>query len=361
MVELIVVILIIAILGAVAIPSILSFIESGRQTNRMDVARTLYLGAQNQLTELRVTRGLDATINDLGGTSISRDTNSSKVFYALGFTTPAPPDAPIQLGDWTDPGNEDLVHFISKPAGQPISHDDNKLMARLLSTVVVNREVLDNDAILIEFNIETGVVLSVFCSDRFAAGEQFVYTGASENSVRHETGSGVRGMGAEGYEPTARNRARRQGYYGVENTGQLPNLGYPIVSLHDGANVPLSLPDTHPTSERNEYDGNTNVLYAPILIPTDMAEEFDIRINGNRYATMRRPSSPDADGSGRYTPVLAPGEATSPPGSTPILIEVTAPDADDYYAYYLVLDYLAKDGEKKDISDYIDGLVDVDG
>ena len=316
MVELVVVLLVVAILAAAATPGILIYIESGRQTNRMDVARSLYLGAQNRLTELRVTRGLENAIP-------AGDTDGL-VFNSLG----------INAEDWTDDDdNRALVHYIGKPAGAPVSA--YPLVEMLLSSVVINKEMLDRDAILIEFNIETGVVMSVFYSDRFESGRGFGYL--DENSEynirplpgRPEPGVGVRGMGEAGYEPTARGSDRRQGYYGVEKTGELANRGFPIVTLHDGANTPINLPGDDPVGPYAPYAGSSNTLYTTILVPSDVvgdaddfdpAEELDIRINGD-------PLTED---------VL----------SAMTFIEGTDSGAADYVAYHLILDHLRRSGNK---------------
>ena len=353
MVELIVVILIVVILGAVATPGILSYIEAGRQTNRMDIARSLYLGAQNQLTELRVTRGLDSTV----GITRERDPDSDDVLI-IAELTDGVVFPKLGVSEWPDEGNEALVHYISKPAGQSITDPSNALMARLLSTVIVNREAVDSGAILIEFNIETGVVMSVFYSDRLSSGEYFGYFGFddgirehSERNIRPLASSpvplGIRGMGDDGYEPTARRNDRRQGYYGVGKTGQLDDLGIPIVSLHDGSNVPLDLSDHPDTAIRDEYSNkdelgnnheNKNSLHAVVTMPSDIGkDDFDLLLNGKPL--------PDGD-------------------DAPTLVMGASTDDGEFTAYYLILDYLRRDGSKRkneNINNMSSYFIDDDG
>jgi len=212
MTELIIVIAIIAVLAAIGVPSLFSFVEAGRQANRTNIARTLYLAAQNQLSELRVTRSLDGFVHDAG---LDPDEPSTLVYNLLGR-----PD------DWPDTGNEDNVHFLSKPSGYTLGGGNAgaDMVLRLLYPVVVSREILD-DAILIEFNIRTGVVLSVFYGDR--GNNEFVYNEAAGNSNI----IGARGM--DGYAPVA--RERRQGFYGVSNTNGLPEDVEPmLINIYDG-------------------------------------------------------------------------------------------------------------------------------
>jgi type II secretory pathway pseudopilin PulG len=58
MVELIAVLAMVAVFAAAAIPSIAGFIEHGKQINRTNIARTLYLAAQSELVKMRTEGGM---------------------------------------------------------------------------------------------------------------------------------------------------------------------------------------------------------------------------------------------------------------------------------------------------------------
>ncbi|MDR0292961.1 MAG: prepilin-type N-terminal cleavage/methylation domain-containing protein [Oscillospiraceae bacterium] len=253
--EVVIVLVVLAILAAIAVPSLYHFWEAGRQANRMNVARTVYLAAQNQLTHLRVTRGLKAAQTeyyDANGELIPGYASIRPVYKAEG---------PIPMPPNEDPDNETLVHFISKPRG-PWDTTAPALMRRLLSPMVsargdVDRGVLDN-AILIEYNIETGVVLSVFYGD--AAQAELNYGGDDSDSEPTNI-VGPRGMGPGGYPDGSRARDRRQGYYGVDNTSQIGEFDELLIFLKDTCNPGEGLPDDA------WLHANKNALYVDILIP----------------------------------------------------------------------------------------------
>ena len=265
LIEVTIVLVIVAVLAAITVPSVFRYLESGRQTNRTNVARTLYLAAQEQLNELRITKGMKATLDDYYDSSRDlinmnlheHDGVNTNVYDLLGF-----PKETVPEGE--DDNARDYVHYISKPAGQAPAG----LIKRLLDPTVLDKTIL-NDAILIEFNIETGVVLSVFYGDRFEEGVDFDYLG-DEKSERNI--SGGRGMDASaGYQYA---RDRKQGYFGVDNTGHTDGgFHAPIINIYDSFDVPI------PGS------GNQNVLYAEILISKDqIGKTYTLSIPGSQLS-----------------------------------------------------------------------------
>ncbi|MCL1862325.1 MAG: hypothetical protein FWF78_02030, partial [Defluviitaleaceae bacterium] len=251
--ETIVVVAVIVILSAVSVWGVFSFIEAGRQTNRMNIARTLYLAAQNQLTQLRVTGGLDDFVE-----RANPDGEERRVIEQ--FNNP--------VVGWNDPEEiRDYVHFISRAAGTP-AYEDCPVM-ELLGSVLVYNEIT-NDAVLIEFNIRTGVVLSAFYGDRFVSGH-FVYNDDSPNGAFAGIGTAVRGAG---YESIARGRNRRQGFYGVSVTGQVAEginpLSVTIIDNHTGF-APL--------------EGTVNKLFARAIIPPQYSlDMFTLTLEQNGAA-----------------------------------------------------------------------------
>jgi len=258
LVELVVVLFIASVLSAIAAPALYSYIESGRQISRMNTARTLYLAAQSQLTLLR-TAGMLAGAAEGEGLAVGVD--DTKVYYKLG-----------EPADWQDTGNEENVCFISKPTGPAPAG----LMLDLLSPVM-EKTVL-NDAILIELNIKTGVVLSVFYRDGRDDGFSFSYAqSAGDAGV-----SGPRGMGAAGYEPVAGIRGRKQGYYGVQNTGSL---------LDDAEPMSINIYDSKDDGVYPDGSLSDNLLFVRITIPAVFGgDDFTAYIPG--YPELDKPFSP---------------------------------------------------------------------
>ncbi|MCL1807114.1 MAG: prepilin-type N-terminal cleavage/methylation domain-containing protein [Oscillospiraceae bacterium] len=259
LIEAAIVLVIVSLLAAIAAPSVFRYIESGRQTNRSSVARTLYLAAQSQLTQMRITKGLN-DIHTAPNTPVyftrtgngyapilSALENTNNVYRRL-----AGPDFSEDFDKEAQEGH--FVHFISKPAGQGSWRRDavDPIMWALLEPTVLDKTILD-DAILIEYNIQTGVVLSVFYSDRLENGAAFLYDGLNGDEANIYGG---RGMGAGGYEFA---RDRRQGYFGVNSTGHLAEHDDIFIDVFDSYSNPLDLGDGN-ISESS--------LYAEILIPT---------------------------------------------------------------------------------------------
>ncbi|MCL2203038.1 MAG: prepilin-type N-terminal cleavage/methylation domain-containing protein [Defluviitaleaceae bacterium] len=260
--EVIIVLAIIAILAAAATPALFSMIENGRHMNRMNIARTVYLAAQNRLTEMRVLGRLDGFVQD------AQDN------WGDYFGRVARPGVALPPGD---AGNVNDIYFI----GLPASGGRDNPVAALLAPVLTYQEVL-NHAIVIEFNVVTGVVLSVFYSDT----QPFLgYTGSGGT----EDISGVRGMGPGGYEGEHA-RDRRQGFFGVGYTGRLPD------DPELNRNVWVSLFDSYvdgPPAGYPALGGNRhNILYAKIFIPRDAAllelnPQFNVNINGVAQDSFR--------------------------------------------------------------------------
>lgn len=250
MMEMIVVIAIIGVLAAIAVPSVLGFIEYGKQTSRSNVARTLYLAAQNRLTELRITRKLESEITgeyftiNADGNYIENKTALETIKNVYNIVT-----MPAEEQD----KNRNYVHYISKAKGAP---DPNDPVIKLLDPVIIDKTVL-YDAILIEFNVKTGVVLSVFYSDAIADGEWLDY---------YDNGSLRDIVGGRPYDPAIADE-RKQGYYGVDQTGNLQDFDVTLINVYDSYTRPL--PDA---------PDDKNTLYAEIHIPANQVGEYDLLI-----------------------------------------------------------------------------------
>ena len=292
--EMVAVVAIVAVVASVSVPSVVRFVETGNQVNRMNIARTLYLAAQNQLTELRITRNLESAVDaaeiyyrdvDEDGVETLNLSSDSNVFTALGYM-------PEGYNDWTDEeDNRYYVHFISKPAGYAYGSGDKAadFALDLLSPTITATEVLDY-AILIEFNIKTGIVLSLFYSDILPTDtsvnvddRSFRYSGEYSDA---RNVLGPRSMGPNGYD---RNEApsRRQGFFGIMNTGVLPIVIEPMsVTIYD------SLDDKEALEELGVDIGNQNTLLAMITItPEALVSDNELQIslqsNGRQVLSER--------------------------------------------------------------------------
>lgn len=232
--EVVVTILIIGILASIAIPSIMNYVEAGNNQSRNNIARTLYMAAQGQLTQMKLTKNLSEFTEDLYApkTMSDGDTVSS-------LKTELRLYSKITMPRQEKEENRNDVTYIIKDKGNT---DTDNLVYQLLNPVVLDKSIL-NDTICVEFNARTGVVLSVFYSD-VASG--FAYSG---NGDREDI---------SGNRPYKEGAHRRQGYYGIGQTGELaPNLVKEQVDIIDGS-------DNRITDGALKYK---NVLYGQILVP----------------------------------------------------------------------------------------------
>lgn len=266
LIEIIAVLAIMSVLAAIATPSLLDFLESGRQTNRTNIARTVYLGAQNRLTELKITKNLKAFAanSSVGGYYERNDTtgeydevatkleNYNNVFKKLGESNL--PDEAVS--------EKDYVHYISKASG--VTAPSNPVI-ELLDPVILDKTIFDG-AILIEFNVRTGAVLSVFYRDNLANGVSFDYLNDDSN------------LDIYGGRVYTRAYDRGQGYYGVGDTGDgtaVDDIEPTIINIYDS--YTRKLPDNN----------TNNVLYADILVPKSQlaGNTFTLLINGEKAET----------------------------------------------------------------------------
>ncbi|MCL2254369.1 MAG: type II secretion system GspH family protein, partial [Lachnospiraceae bacterium] len=267
LIEVMIVIAIITVMTGFIAPSATVMRERGRQINRMNIARTIYLSMQNQLTKEMVGGSLKTILT---GPFYETDEN--------GFFTDRLADGAININnvaqalsanldqDINDvlPPNEDitLVRFISKPRNyDPFAeaNEGNVLLNNffnLLSEIILDREIL-NDAILMEYNISTGVVLSIFYGDD-AEQTLLTYMDIDDNDRNNVTG----GRGVNNYWQASE---RRQGYYGVDSTGVLPPVrNIEQANIYDGIETGRDL------------DGRVNVLYAEFLLEAQDVYTFEV-------------------------------------------------------------------------------------
>jgi len=308
--EMIIVVVVIALLAAVAIPSFVAFLQHGQQTNRENVARTLYVAMQNQLSRAMVEGNLRQVLTE---EYYAKDTDGNDIIIHNTVTGERRPDfspqeafrvaAASNLGLENFPndpdagkGNTANVFYISKPrnftphAGAPETLSGTQKLQnafyRLLDEIIVNKEILQG-AILMEFNVRTGVVLSIFYGDLLSNQEVFGYSGVPEPALV----TGGRGMGVY----TA-DYARRQGYFGVTNTNEAPPLPIEdVVRIFDGMNYPINAATTAELGLNigpadGAADLKKNVLFAEYFIQGTLSnaehtfEIYDDSVSGSTPA-----------------------------------------------------------------------------
>jgi len=295
--EVIVVMIILAVIAATAIPSVIGFIRHGQQINRANIARTMYTAMQNQLSRASVEGNLRAVLTDA---FYVEGTNELIAPTALrGNTFSLLEDNGFILLDSFSPeelaANRDNVFTIHKPLGYERSAIGAETVVDLfydmLDEIIVDREIL-NGAITMEFNVLTGVIMSIFYSDNISQmqdGNAHAYTG---NGDRNDIVGG-RGMGAGGY---ADDYTRRQGFYGVNTTGevQLPHMD--IVNIYDGMHYVEAdgyetddkIGDTYGVGLKTNAGTKINILFAEFLL----APDFDQEGRERSFSIFRDESSP---------------------------------------------------------------------
>jgi type II secretory pathway pseudopilin PulG len=330
--EIVVILTIVGIVAAVAVPSMIGFIEHGKQINRMSIARTIYLAAQNQLTEKRITRNLANFVwNSHNENPIYDFSSGSYILYDDAVLEGRPSNVSTLLGlgfPDADKDNKPFVHFISKERGVPDT--DKCPVSRLLSPVIMDPEIL-NDAILIEYNVKTGVVLSVFYSD---VADELGYGTSLDERERVDIDNPSLERPAR---PYLEAQDRRQGYYGVDETSNLPAEFKDRVQIRvvDGASEPLEIgPISH-----------ENVLYANILIPKqllDNGQKYSFSFGGNSIP-VKFPDGPPDPGTMLDTKLM------STPGNDPVIYKIDSKDItpidvpDEFYGFIWIIDYVGRD------------------
>ncbi len=281
LVEMVVVVAIVAITAAIAVPSLIGFIDEGRQTRRNEDAKTIFLAAQNQLTQLRAVGNLkNAYGTQLSGQYFLLDDDGSFLNELNPtFETISLNNVYLKLGEMypngdIENGKDGYVRYISKPAG----HYPDSTVHMLLEASLGDIGVLNN-AIVIEYNILTAKVLSVFYSD-------------SVQQLGYDTADDKSNITAQRPYPYA--DERDQGYYGVDYTGDTPPENNVDISvfLYDGyrddiAATPERLNTNEPLSDvGSDGDYLQNVLYAEILIEkTGLDKPINLAIDGVEVAT----------------------------------------------------------------------------
>jgi len=286
---------ILTIVMAVIVPSVLGFIWHGQQISRMNVARSIYVSMQNQLTRHLLEGNLKEVLTgpmyygyEAGELEIDGDYYRIKDEYRI-FNVERQLIENQLAYPATDEENAPYVFYVQIPRDfNPDPDDDDeinevqKLFYKLLDEVIIDKDIL-NSAFLMEFNIRTGVILSIFYGDNtrdnsarsrqasFGYGPEFT-PGLMLFNWGDGNIAGQRGMDGS-IAPYEFAFTRWQGYYGVDWTGEPWDIPLPdAVNIFDGTNKPL--------------EGRENVLYAELYVPRNRdlygIESYTLELVDNR-------------------------------------------------------------------------------
>lgn len=227
-IELIVVMVIMAIVAAFAVPAVMRYLENAKETKLNNVARSLYLAAQQGLTDIK-NRGVMSELAAFDG-----DVLDGGYVFGNGAVCGQVPAQVVPAGD---AANESYLYYAIIPKASDV--ETGNYMLDLLDNYVGDKDALKM-SIVIEFNAKTGVVLSAYYSDQY---DSFSYSGGERSDL-----SAV----------ANRKSSDERGYYGVDYTGAPQNIP-------EGLNV--SLVDGGPLSDPLE-----NALYVRASMPSDNDE-----------------------------------------------------------------------------------------
>lgn len=226
MIEVIAVLVILAIMAAAGTMGMSGYIRHAKQVARDSVARTVFMAAQTSLTHAY---------------------NQDRDYYLHNFN----PEIPGPDYTFLPSGESEKQSHTPKPALVYLKLDkgvgDEDLPLYKMLAPYINDKAILNDSILIEFNRETGMMLSAFYSEM--EGVTFGYGAGGSYDVR-------------GRDDTAAREEATVGFYGVDGTGEVIRVN-PI----DPEDYKIRLVDYV-----NHQVKNYGLLTAEIEMPIDEAE-----------------------------------------------------------------------------------------
>ncbi|MDO4545637.1 MAG: prepilin-type N-terminal cleavage/methylation domain-containing protein, partial [Bacillota bacterium] len=243
LVEVIVVTVILAIIAAVAIPSVIGYFTNSQQQERNETARALFLISQNAMTHMYTTGQEDSINSQTMGQGVN-----------IGAIKPSLPESETE-------GNKDNIRYMAlNRAG---SSKQEAPLYQLLDDYISDKEVLQQ-TVLIEYNYKTGKVLSAFYSDETASigyGETTGYNAYDREEDSLKDGD--------------------MGYWGVDSTGKVEEIDL------DDAEVRVVDYIEEKGGQGNDINGGNNygLLTVECTLPEFSAEpdyKCEIQINSQQ-------------------------------------------------------------------------------
>lgn len=235
MIEMIVAIAVVAILLAIAIPSMAHYLLTSEMMKVNQTARTFYLSAQDYLTEAYISGSLSEV--NAAAQPISESVE----------TMP-------QMEESAASNRESFVYLsLCKQDAQSVGGD---YVREILGRFVGDTTMLDQ-SVLIEYSKETGVVLSVFYSEQADFLDYVSSERENTNVVNRTVGS---------------LRDKRLGYYGVTAAGEAnapEPLGKPDIRIVNGERLYVEWNDITPSG-----DGLQSLTYSLTIYSEDWETEY---------------------------------------------------------------------------------------
>jgi prepilin-type N-terminal cleavage/methylation domain len=239
MVEIVVVLVIISIIAAIAIPNIVDYIAKASQEARMQTSRSVFYAAQNAVTDRISSEGKRAALNEIG---YDGKVDLSAVKDKSGLTE-----------------NTDNIVFLRTNKSDSDTVKKSSRVYALLNNYLTDSSVLDG-TVTVEYNVTSGKVLSAFYSD---ADTGLVY----DDSAVTDSGGDYNAN----YRSLSNLRKGTMGYYSVNITASDSAADYQFtdgdIKLADY--ISYSDPARNPTGNNINSGLNYGLLTLEYKLPDD--------------------------------------------------------------------------------------------
>ncbi|MBQ9232980.1 MAG: prepilin-type N-terminal cleavage/methylation domain-containing protein, partial [Lachnospiraceae bacterium] len=283
LVEMIVTFLVLGILLAVSVMSLVAWQDWADFNRENEYAETLFLAAQNQLSEY----SSNGTLSDFSDRAYieayGNKVNLNSIYYAEGksFTAELNQDNSV----WVSKNAGTLCFAMSNKgdykkylAGEETDSPTAPIVFELFESYVYDTSIL-NETICIEFSLEDGQVFSAFYTDKFVSQNDADYEAFEYNN----TNDSLRGLVNIATRYESYRKDRMVGYYGVDT------LSAALVSKNDKptiAKISLNNEETLNLSFKlGKYASATNELTYNVSVYDNQTKKkiLDIKIDTSAY------------------------------------------------------------------------------
>lgn len=227
LVEMIVTFAVLGILLAVSVMSLVAWQDWADFNRENEYAETLFLAAQNQLSEYSANGTLSDFSDRAYNESLSNKVNLNSIYYAEGETYTS--ELLKENSVWVSKEAGTLCYAMSNKgdykrykSGEATESPTASIVFELLESYVYDTSIL-NETICIEFSLEDGQVFSAFYTDKFIDQGDVDYSAFEYNNSNES----LRGLVNIATRYESYRRERMVGYYGVDT------LSAALVSKND--------------------------------------------------------------------------------------------------------------------------------
>lgn len=227
LVEMIVTFLVLGILLAVSVMSLVAWQDWADFNRENEYAETLFLAAQNQLSEYSSNGTLSDFSDRAYKEAYGNKVNLNSIFYAEGESFTA--ELNQENSVWVSKNAGTLCYAMSNKgdykkylAGEDTDSPTAPIVFELLESYVYDTSIL-NETICIEFSLEDGQVFSAFYTDKFISQNDADYAAFEYNNANES----LRGLVNIATRYETYRKDRMVGYYGVDT------LSAALVSKND--------------------------------------------------------------------------------------------------------------------------------